>query len=233
MRVPGPDRPPATSPEQVVERLLAVQAQDPRGFRLAVRSRSTGLSAADVDTALTDGAAGRELAQPRHAAPRGGRGLLVAAPADHPAARHRQARAGCGRKASPRQAERGVEVIADAVATRAADPAPLRDRLDDAGVPTARQALVHVLLAATCPATSCAARWSAASRPSCRRRAGWAPPPEPLDRDEALARLARRYLVGHGPADARDLAYWAGIALGEPAAPSRRSRTRRRPTATG
>lgn len=45
--------PPAASPEEVVGRLLAVQAQDPRGARLAVRSRSAELLAADVDEALT------------------------------------------------------------------------------------------------------------------------------------------------------------------------------------
>jgi hypothetical protein len=38
-------------------------------------------------------------------------------------------------------------------------------------------------------------------------------PPETLDRDVALARLARRYLAGHGPADDRDLAKWAGLPL--------------------
>jgi len=43
--------PPARDPETVVGRLLAVQGQDQRGFRLAIRSRSTGLSAADVDRA--------------------------------------------------------------------------------------------------------------------------------------------------------------------------------------
>ena len=42
------------SPEAVAERLLAIQAQDARGFRLTVRSRTTGLRAADVDRALTD-----------------------------------------------------------------------------------------------------------------------------------------------------------------------------------
>src|SRR5436853_6327188 len=46
--------PPARDPVAVAERLLAVQAQDPRGARLAVRARSTGLSAADVDRALTE-----------------------------------------------------------------------------------------------------------------------------------------------------------------------------------
>ena len=40
-------------------------------------------------------------------------------------------------------------------------------------------------------------------------------PPRPLARDKALARLGERYLAGHGPADDRDLAKWAGISLGD------------------
>lgn len=34
-----------------------------------------------------------------------------------------------------------------------------------------------------------------------------------LERDEALAELARRYLAGHGPASVQDLAWWAGVTL--------------------
>ena len=45
---------PARDPLAVAERLLAIQGQDPRGARLAVRARSRGLSAADVDRALTE-----------------------------------------------------------------------------------------------------------------------------------------------------------------------------------
>ena len=41
----------------------------------------------------------------------------------------------------------------------------------------------------------------------------WLGPQPPVDRDAALAELARRYLVGHGPADDRDLARWAGLPL--------------------
>jgi hypothetical protein len=37
--------------------------------------------------------------------------------------------------------------------------------------------------------------------------------PAPVEEDDALARLARRYLAGHGPATARDLAAWSGIGL--------------------
>ena len=46
--------PPARGPVAVAERLLAIQAQDPRGARLAIRARTSGLSAADVDRELTE-----------------------------------------------------------------------------------------------------------------------------------------------------------------------------------
>ena len=36
--------------------LLAVQAQDPRGARLAIRARTTGLTAADIDRRSTTAA---------------------------------------------------------------------------------------------------------------------------------------------------------------------------------
>jgi DNA glycosylase AlkZ-like len=44
--------PPLGDPVAVAERLLAVQGQDPRGFRLAVRARTEGLAASDVERAL-------------------------------------------------------------------------------------------------------------------------------------------------------------------------------------
>ncbi len=44
---------PASDPEAVAQRLLAIQGQDPRGARLAVRARSATARAADVDRALS------------------------------------------------------------------------------------------------------------------------------------------------------------------------------------
>ena len=46
---------PARGPADVAERLLAIQGQDARGARLAVRARSEGLAASDVDRALDEG----------------------------------------------------------------------------------------------------------------------------------------------------------------------------------
>jgi hypothetical protein len=40
-----------------------------------------------------------------------------------------------------------------------------------------------------------------------------AEPPEPVDEDEALGTMARRYLAGYGPATPQDLAYWSGLSL--------------------
>src|SRR6187551_2275648 len=45
---------PLRSPEAAAERLLAVQGQDPRGARLAIRARTEGVAASDVDRALSE-----------------------------------------------------------------------------------------------------------------------------------------------------------------------------------
>jgi hypothetical protein len=43
----------------------------------------------------------------------------------------------------------------------------------------------------------------------------WLPAAKPRQREEALAALAERYFMGHGPATAADFAWWAGLALGD------------------
>jgi hypothetical protein len=39
----------------------------------------------------------------------------------------------------------------------------------------------------------------------------WAPGARRMERDEALAELARRYFTGHGPATVQDLMWWSGL----------------------
>jgi hypothetical protein len=41
----------------------------------------------------------------------------------------------------------------------------------------------------------------------------WAPEAKSLPRDESLARLAKRYFTGHGPATLQDFVWWAGLTL--------------------
>ena len=45
--------------------------------------------------------------------------------------------------------------------------------------------------------------------------ADWVPAPRVLTRDDALAELARRFFLSHGPATAADLARWASLTLTE------------------
>ena len=92
------------------------------------------------------------------------------------------------------------------------DRVQLRDRIATAGVRTQGQALVHILFLATLrglivrgPMVGTHHAYVLVSE--------WLGPAPRFERGAALAELARRYLAGHGPADARDLANWAGLPL--------------------
>jgi Winged helix DNA-binding domain len=205
---------PAGTAEEAVRRIVAVQGQDPRGFRLAVRARTQGVTAADVDAALTQR---RTLVVSWL-----NRGTLHLVTADDYWWLHDlttpQLTTGNNRRlqqegVSPEDADRGVAIVAEQLADGPRTRAALRDVLAAAGVPTAGQALVHVLFAATL-------RHRVVRGPVCDGEHAYvlaehwlSPAPAPLDRPEALGLLARRYLAGHGPAEAADLAVWAGLPL--------------------
>jgi hypothetical protein len=206
--------PPARDPAAVAERLLSVQGQDPRGARLAVRVRSEGLTAAHVDRALTDE-----------------RSLLIAwlnrgtlhlvRSEDYPwlqmlttpplltSANRRLAHEGV----SPDEAERALKAIAKALAADGPlTRLQLRERLDSADMQSAGRALIHLFFLAS-------VRGILVRGPMVGKDHAyvlvhdWLEPARPVERDAALAELARRYLVGHAPADDRDLARWAGLPL--------------------
>jgi hypothetical protein len=208
--------PPARDPVAVVRRLLAVQGQDPRGARLAVRARSNGLSAADVDRALSDDRSMLITWLNRGT-------LHLVCSEDYPwlfMLTTPRLFAGNARRlaqegVSPAAAERGVSVIErslteDGPLTRE----QLRERIATAGVRTEGQALVHLLMLA-------GLRGLTVRGPMIGRQHAyvlvrdWLEPSAPIDRDRARAELARRYLAGHGPANERDLAKWAGMTLGD------------------
>ena len=198
-----------------MDQLLAVQAQDERATRLTIRSRSTELTAADVDDALTERrtlVVGSLQRTTLH---------LVAAedfwwlhalhtPRQRTSNRTRLRQEGVDEE----QAERGVAVVLDAVQAGPQTREQLKVRLDAAGVPTARQALVHVLHAAAI-AGHVVRGPMVDGRHAFVHAPTWLGPPPEEDRAAQLGRLAERYLRGHGPADPADLAKWTGLALGE------------------
>ena len=208
--------PGGSSPEGVVGRILAIQAQDDRGFRLAVRSRSRGLSAQDVDGALND----RQLLVTWL-----NRGTLhlvrsedfwwlhpLTAPRSASGINHRLGQLGV----SGQQAERGVEVIVGSLHTEGPlVRGDLRDRLDAEGIPTGGQALVHLLAAASLHGLIVRGPVLETGHAFVSVDDWLGKPPPTLQRQEALRRLAMRYLEGHQPAAPGDLAKWAGITLSD------------------
>jgi Winged helix DNA-binding domain len=205
---------PLKDPVAVAERLLAVQGQDSRGARLAIRARTAGLTAADVDTALTED---RSLLITWL-----NRGTLHLVRSEDypwlhalttPPLLTSNARRLGQEGVAPDAAERGVQTIQSSLADEGPlTRAQLRERLDSAGVRTEGQALAHLLFLASL-------RGIAIRGPMVGREhayvlvCDWLGPQGPVERDAALAELARRYLAGHGPADDRDLARWAGLPL--------------------
>lgn len=202
--------------EDVVQRLLAIQAQDARGFRLAVRSRTTGCTAASVDAAMS---ADRTLVVSWLC-----RGTLhLVGAADywwlHRLTAPRQLGANTRRLAQlgvdDAQVEAAVAVILSEVSGGPKSRAELGAALDDAGLPTAGQTLIHLLAAASFRAHL--VRGPIHGGEHCFVNAEiWLGPPAAFEgRDQTLALLARRFLAGHGPASPRDLAVFCGITLGD------------------
>lgn len=183
-------------------------------MRLAVRARSEGLSAADVDRALTE-----ERSVIVSWLNRGTLHLVrredypwlqaLTTPPLATANARRLAQEGV----PPGAAERGVRAVERALAEEGPlTRRQLRDRVEAAGVPTAGQALVHLLFLATL-------RGLVVRGPVVGREQAfvlvrdWLGKQPRVDRGRALAELGRRYLAGHAPADDRDLAKWAGLPL--------------------
>jgi hypothetical protein len=198
----------------VAGRLLAVQGQDPRGVRLAIRARSEGLTAAEVDRALSEE---RSLLITWL-----NRGTLhLVRSEDYPWLQMLTTPpllTSCCRRlrqegVTPQQGEKAVRTIERSLAKEGPlTRHQLRERLDSAGIPTAGQALIHLIFLA-------AVRGLVVRGPMVGKDHAyvlvrdWLGRQPAIERDTALAELARRYLIGHAPANDRDLARWAGLPL--------------------
>jgi Winged helix DNA-binding domain len=201
-------------PVAVARRLLAIQAQDPRGARLAIRARSKGVAAADVDRALTEDRSLLVTWLNRgtlHLVRSGDYPWLLELTRHAPRATNARRLGELG--VTSDAAERGVKAVERSLAEEGPlAREQLRERIARADVPAEGQALVHILLLASLRGLTVRGPIIGGRHAYVLVR-DWLGEPRPVDRDSALAELARRYLEGHGPADARDLAKWAGLPL--------------------
>ncbi len=197
-----------------VRRLGAVQAQLPSAARLALRARTAGATAGDVDQAW---AIDRSVVCTWVL-----RGTLhlVAATDVHwmvdllgplSAAGGRRRRERLGLDAST--CERGVAAISEVLHGSAPlSRADLVTRIAEHGVriDPRTQAPAHLVAYAANSGVVCRGP-DLAGEATYVLLDEWVPRPERIDRDDALAELARRYLAAHAPASVADFMAWSGL----------------------
>jgi hypothetical protein len=206
-------------PSTTVSHLLAVQAQDLRAARLALRARNRSLTAAGVNHALTTERSllvawlGRGTL---HLVHRNDYQWLIGltGPTRLTTNRRRLTQEGV----TPRDAKRAISVIENALSREGPlTRQELAARMSADGIRTEGQATPHLLLFAALrgvlvlgplkvdgQAFVLTEDWLGA-RP--RAKVGES------EREGVLSELARRYLRSHGPASPEDLATWAGLPL--------------------
>ena len=215
LRAQGLYRPPsaaASDVAQIVGEAAGLQAQDAAAGMRAVWARGAGLLVADVEQARVGA---RSIV--RTWAMRGTLHLVAAADLDWLLALFGPAllRGDQRRRAQLGLADalcaRAMSLIRDAIV----DEGP-RTRADLAaclaaeGIPTAGQAIVHLLYYAVLDGLICQGP-DRDGEPAYVLRDEWIPRGPAPARPEALAELARRYLAAYGPAGPDDLAAWSGL----------------------
>jgi hypothetical protein len=203
---------------ETVKHMGALQAQSTPASRLSLRPRTSGLDAGDVTRACNE-----ERSIVRTWTLRGTLHMVAATDVGWMVALLGPIFAGRGRR---RRHQLGLD---DQVCTRAlktlggimAGEEPLTRgelvrrllkngvRIDPSG-----QAPAHLLALAAMTGLICRGPELPNDEATYVLLEEWIDPRPPLQPEEALAELTRRYVRGHGPAGAADLAAWAGIALG-------------------
>lgn len=197
--------PHAAGAEAVVRHLLGFQAENPAQSAWAVACRTADPDPADLAGLLESGAVIRThvLRPTWHYVAAADLGWLVEVTA--PRVRPSLAPAVAGR-------ELEAEVLLAALAEGPLDRPALAQRLADAGRTLGGQDLMLLLADLELRLLVCSGP-PAAGTHTYALVADRVPDLRRLDREEALAELALRYVTGHGPVTDRDLAYWATLTL--------------------
>lgn len=195
---------------EVLDAVVALQAQDARPARLAVRARSRGLVAADVDAACRDAVAVRTwlmrgtLHMVRSNDVRWLLRLFGARNAERYAGRRKQL--GLDEDLCERALTALPGILRDAPMERA----QIVDALAEDGVliDARSQAPAHLLMLAASKGLVCRG-----PETDYVLLADWVPDTDDNAEDDPR-RLATRYVAAHGPTGAADLAGWSGLPIG-------------------
>lgn len=204
------------SPLQVLKDVIAVQAQDYQAARLAVRVRSQALTADQIDWALRED---RSLIWTW--CMRGTLHLLACEDAAWliPLLGGRFIAADKGRMRQlgwdESSANAGIRLVGEVLVEGGElQRGDLVRLLQEHRLPSEGQAPFHLVYRAGLEGILCCLPGPGGKTiyVSCER---WFGALEPLPRNEALVKLARRYLQAYAPANPEDLASWSGLPLNE------------------
>jgi len=209
----------ATGVRDLVGGMGGLQAQHTAAARLAVRVRSEGLDAAAVTRACN-----QERSVVRTWAMRGTLQMVAAGdvgwlvallgPGVARAGRRRRRQLGLGDEVCARALPAMRTILAGGgQRTRAELVAGLA--AEGVAVDPGGQAPAHLVVYAATQGLVCRGPDLPDDEPTYVLLEEWVGAQPALEPEAALARLARCYVAGHGPAGARDLAAWAGIPLGQ------------------
>jgi hypothetical protein len=206
--------PPLPTVAAVVERLVGVQAQEEPAARLAIRPRSAGLTAADVEQARVDERtivhtwAIRSTLHFVAIADLGWILSLLGPPFVRGGQRRRKQLGIDG--AIGETALRAIhELLAEEGALTRAD---LATGLAARGIPTEGQAIYHLIGRAALEGILCAGAPRDGEHTYVLIEQ-WARVELAGEEEDLSARLAHRYLQGYGPVTVADFAHWSGLPL--------------------
>ncbi|GAB2776217.1 winged helix DNA-binding domain-containing protein [Amycolatopsis magusensis] len=204
----------AGSVVEVVRKVVALQAQDIRANRLGVRVRSAGLTAADVDAACASGAVVRTWAMrgTLHMLAAEDAGWIVGllGPRFAAATRPRRRQLGLDEEIT----SRGVAALESILAGKSLPRKEIGAALAEHGVvlDPKSQAPAHLIGFTAMTGVVCRGA-DVGDEPTYALFRDWVGPFRTLPEEEALARLASRYLSAYAPATAEDFAAWSGLTL--------------------
>jgi len=199
----------------VVRRLVGIQAQMPAAGRLGIRARSKGLTDAGVEAErLEDRSIVRVWAMRGtiHIVASEDEGWLrqLLAPLIIPESYRRMNEEGLARD----QADRAVRLMTRALADGPLTRAEIGERLRRRGItPEGAQALAHLVRMANLKGLAVIGPPRGAKETMALTR-DWLPKTADKSPDDPAAELARRFLIGYGPATLEDFAWWSGLRRG-------------------